>query len=203
MAAGRPREFDIDQAVALVLPIFLAKGYEGATFGELIRVMKITPPSFYAAFGSKEGLFERVMEFYAKKSASMRDEAMARPVAFEALKTLLQLLAEAYTQEGMPHGCLFVQGALVCSDKAQPVRNRLAEARSLIEVAVKKRLERANAENDESVYGTPHHVSRLIATLASGMAVQAVGGASRTELLQLVDLSMKALSPSTAPNLPK
>lgn len=194
MAAGRPREFDIDQAVASALPIFLAKGYEGATFGELTTAMKITPPSFYAAFGSKEGLFERAMELYSKRSASIRAEAMARPIAFDALKSLLLLFAEAYTQQGFPHGCLFVQGALVCSDKAQRVRDRLAEARSLMEVAVKKRLERAQAVNDGSVHGDPDQVARLIATLASGMAVQAVGGTPRGELMQLVDLAMGALS---------
>ena len=195
MAGGRPREFDIDQAVASVLPIFLAKGYEGATFGELISVMKITPPSFYAAFGSKEGLFERAMDLYAKKSATIRAQAMASPNAFDALKSLLQLLATAYTQERIPHGCLFVQGALVCSDKAQAVRDRLAEARSMTEVAVRKRLKQAEEENDESVHGNVDQVACLIATIASGMAVQAVGGTSRDELLKLIDLAMEAISP--------
>lgn len=199
MAYGRPREFDIDEAVATALPIFMAKGYEGATFGELIAAMNIKPPSFYAAFGNKEGLFHKAMELYAKRSESLRARAMAQPTAYAALEALLRLSAEAYTDPNSSPGCLFVQGALVCSDKAIPVREYLRRARFTLASVLQERLERAHREGDESVAGDPLKIARFISSLVSGMAVQAVGGASREELHDIADTALQGFTdPGTA-----
>jgi len=51
--AGRPRQFDIDKAVESALFLFIEKGYEGATFAELISAMKISPPRGPRDFASK------------------------------------------------------------------------------------------------------------------------------------------------------
>lgn len=56
---GRPRSFDRDQALERVMQVFWAKGYEGAQLTDLVAAIGITPPSFYAAFGSKEAAFAR------------------------------------------------------------------------------------------------------------------------------------------------
>ena len=55
--------------------VFWARGYDGATLEELQTAMGgIAPPSFYAAFGSKDALFrEAVMLYYGR----MRERVMA------------------------------------------------------------------------------------------------------------------------------
>ena len=56
---GRPREFDLPQALDQALQVFWRNGYEGASIADLTAAMGINPPSLYAAFGNKEASCRR------------------------------------------------------------------------------------------------------------------------------------------------
>ncbi|WP_159952986.1 TetR/AcrR family transcriptional regulator [Rhizobium sp. 18065] len=194
MAMGRPREFDIDEAVAAALPLFIEKGYEGATFGELIAAMGIKPPSFYAAFGNKEGLFRFVMKLYADRGAPIVADALSQPTAYRAIERLLRLTADADTDPTRPAGCLYVQGALSCSDKAVDIRDELKVLRTAAEPLLEARIEQAFYEGDASIEGVPRKLARYVSTVIQGLAVQAAGGSTRTDLHEIVDVVLDNLS---------
>jgi len=68
--SGRPRGFSLEAALDAAIPVFWAKGYDGASFRELTRAMGITPPSLMAAFGDKRGLFDAAVARYAETIAA-------------------------------------------------------------------------------------------------------------------------------------
>src|SRR4051812_23723464 len=82
---GRPRAFNIDEAIERAMHVFWKKGYEGASMSELTESMGINAPSLYAAFGSKEGLFRKVLACYGEGPAAYVTESLnastARAVA--------------------------------------------------------------------------------------------------------------------------
>ena len=88
---GRHREFDIEKAIAIATNLFWEKGYEGTSLSELTKAIGITPPSFYFAFGSKEGLFRKVIERYYMGELLHSEEAFrertARAVVERALRS--------------------------------------------------------------------------------------------------------------------
>ncbi|OEC35851.1 transcriptional regulator, TetR family [Pseudomonas cuatrocienegasensis] len=185
--AGRPRQFDIDVAVETALHLFIEKGYEGASFADLVKAMGISPPSFYAAFGSKEALFRRVVERYVASARAATREAVAQPTARDVVRHLLTSLATAATSHPTARGCLLVQSALVSSDNATHVRDELRREREANNAAVAARFRKAEELGDATLPGPPEAMARLTTMVLTGVATQAASGIEFNTLMSAID----------------
>jgi AcrR family transcriptional regulator len=192
MAKGRPRQFDLDDALDRALKVFWHKGYEGATLPDLTKAMGINRPSLYAAFGSKEGLFRKALDRYAEGPAAYVQAALAEPTARAVVARLLYEAIEAMTARQNPRGCLIVHGALACGEAPESVRLELASRRRAAESAIRERFERAASEGDLPASASAADLARYVVTVLRGVAVQAAGGASRAELRRVVALALRA-----------
>lgn len=121
---GRPRSFDVDQAVATAQRLFHEKGYDAVGVAALTEALGIAPPSFYAAFGSKAGLFERVLDRYASDAVPM--DALFRPgrPPAEAVAALLEAAAQIYAADPGAAGCLVIEAARSCGDSTSAATAR-------------------------------------------------------------------------------
>ncbi|MVA82223.1 TetR family transcriptional regulator [Agrobacterium vitis] len=108
---GRPRRFDADQAVATAQALFHARGYDGLSVSDVTEALGINPPSFYAAFGSKVGLYAKVLDRYAETNAIPLEDLLRsdRPVA-ECLASLLEEAARRYASNSAAPGCMVLEG---------------------------------------------------------------------------------------------
>ena len=195
MAMGRPRAFCREQALDNAMEVFWRKGYEGATLAELTRAMGINPPSLYAAFGNKEGLFKASLDRYSARIEAYLRDILSAPTAREVASRMLHRKADYLTDPANPPGCLYVQGGLACGDEARSVPAELARRRAKAEQSLRERFERAREENDLPQGLDPAVLASLIMTLIQGMDVRASAGASRAELHELVDLALAGLFP--------
>ena len=189
---GRPRAFDPDEALGRALEVFWAKGYDGASLPDLTRAMGINRPSLYAAFGNKEQLFRKALDRYAQGPGAYVCAALAEPTARAVAEHLLLGSADMQTSPRRPRGCLMVNGAMTCGDASDPVRRELAARRRASDGLLQKRLERAAAEGDLPAGADPAALARYLATVVRGMAVQAAGGATRSELRGVAEVALKA-----------
>jgi AcrR family transcriptional regulator len=189
---GRPREFDVDEALDRALTVFWRKGYEGASLPDLTKAMGINRPSLYAAFGNKEELFRKALERYTQGPAAYVREALNEPTARAVAERLLNGAIELLTSPKNPPGCLLVNGALACGDAAESVRQELGSRRMKSEAAVRQRFQRAQAEGDLPADANPASLACFMMTILRGMAVRAADGASRKELRRIVALALRA-----------
>ncbi len=197
---GRPREFDTDAALEKAMRLFWAKGYEGTSIGDLTATLGISRPSLYAAFGDKESLFRAVLQRYASGPGGYVAAALARPTAREVAEQLLRGAASLQSNSRNPGGCLTVTGALVCGDDAEPVRQALSAHRAAGIALLRRRFQQARAQGDLPESSDPAALARFVAAVVYGMSVLASGGASRTELEEVIRTTMRAWPAATAPD---
>jgi AcrR family transcriptional regulator len=188
---GRPRDFNVDEALDRALAVFWRKGYEGASLSDLTRAMRINRPSLYAAFGNKEALFRKVLDRYAEGPAAYFREALAEPTAGAVVERLWRTAIDRLTDPRSPRGCLMVQSALACGDEAEPARREVAARRAAVVVALRERFARAVAEGDLPALAAPAALARYVAAVNHGMAIQAADGASREEMEQVVEMALR------------
>jgi AcrR family transcriptional regulator len=189
---ARARVFDVDKAIETATELFWRNGYERTSLADLTTAMGITPPSFYFAFGSKEGLFKRVLEHYLKTRLSQAEEALSQPTARKVAELMLHRLADLYTDTAHPPGCLAVNCSLPCADDTGPIRGELARLREARRERLRHRLQDAQNSGDLPPDADPGELARFLMVVGWGMAFDAQSGASRSELYQTVTRALKA-----------
>jgi len=193
---GRPREFDVDQALAAALRVFWSKGYEGASMADLTDAMGITKPSLYAAFGNKEALFNKALDLYQAEKLAYMGRALEAPTARGVAERLMRGALEMQTGTEGPCGCLSVISSVACGSEAESIREQVVARSAAAKKALLDRFERAKIEGDLPADADPQGLSSYLTAVMQGMAVQAGAGAARAELERLVETSL-ALWPGT------
>jgi AcrR family transcriptional regulator len=188
---GRPREFDADEALDKALMAFWRGGFEGTSLSDLTEAMGINRPSLYAAFGNKETLYRLALDRYAEIGpGAVQRAALAEPTARRVIETLLRTAASSLTDPKHPAGCMVVQGALSCGEASKTIRHELCARRSGGEKELRQRFERALSDGDLSTDAEPAALARYVSTLLQGMAVQASGGATYQDLLEIAEVAI-------------
>jgi AcrR family transcriptional regulator len=189
-AKGRPREFDVDLALAAALRVFWKRGYEGASMAELTAEMGLTKPSLYGAFGNKESLFKKALDLYEQeKMAYMRtalDAGTSRGVAERLLMGALEMQQSTCD----PKGCLGVISTVACSQEAESIREDVIARQAGSKQALIDRFERAKNEGDLPEHIDPCALARYLTAVMQGLAVQAGAGTGCPDLRKIVDTTL-------------
>jgi len=191
---GRPRKFDRDQALQQALNVFWEKGFEAAQIADLTAAMGLNPPSFYAAFTSKEALFHEAFDLYLTtigvRSISVLETT---PDIRDAINAML--IASADNALGAPRaaGCLAALG-LVNSSQDSPLRLRMANERRAMIQRIRLRLDRARSEGQLSTETDASGLAVFYASVVLALSLQAQDGAARPELMATIEGAMCALT---------
>lgn len=182
---GRPRSFDMDQALEAAIRLFQARGYDAVGVAELVEELGIKPPSFYAAFGSKAGLIERAFERYSASEANVFERARDKGGSVtEVIDRTLANAARLYPERGGVAGCLVLDGTRNAAD---------AEVRALTARAKQASFEALREFIASEYPGRAAELAQLVTIALSGMSAAARDGAGRKELEQFAATLSRAI----------
>lgn len=189
---ARTRVLDVESAIIIAMELFWRNGYERTSLADLTAAMAIAPPSLYFAFGSKEGLFLRVLEHYRETRLKWAEEALKEPTAEKVADVMLHRLADLYSDADLPSGCLIVNCSLPCADDTTPIRQEIARLRDAGRERLRKRFQKALKEGDLPSEANPAELARYVMVVAWGLAFDAQGGATREHLHLTVTRALSA-----------
>lgn len=181
MALARPRGFEEGDVLDKAMRVFTAHGYEGASMASLSAAMGLTAPSIYAAFDSKRGLFEAVIDRHVMCQSEHRAKILSAPTAREVARNWLREVADHL---------LLIQGGLSAGPDNKDVPSALARRRQANALALWDRFDRAKAAGDLPADADPERLAAFITTVHDGMVVRAVSGATLEELQGIADQAM-------------
>ena len=178
------------------MEVFWARGYDGATLEELQAAMGgIAPPSFYAAFGSKDQLFLEAVELYRATMGARILQALDAPTARDGVEGLLRRATERFCGDDGPRGCLVVLGALNCTRANKDAHDYLHVLRQQGAEIIRDRIARGVANGDVAAGAPVAEMASFYTTVLHGLAVRARDGVSRQVLMAAADAAMEAWDP--------
>lgn len=171
---GRPRTYEREVVLDAAMQVFCCYGYDATSLKQLTRVMKMTPPSLYAAFGDKEHLFVEVLEYYHALYRHRLQEIFAQNETKKAFQGLFEL-AEMMHARSTNTGCLIVNSGINSGTGNKAITKKIQQLHELNEKMIYDRL-KLGQEHGHIVEGTNiRALARYINGLMQGAAVLARG----------------------------
>jgi len=191
---ARTREFDADEAVGRAMDLFWERGYEATSLRDLTDALEIGSGSLYAAFGSKDGLFQAALARYRQEQAQPLLDALSSDEEIRSVmrRVLGMLVATAVTDQ-LRRGCLVVNSATERiprdADTAAAVRSVLASIREAIEDALRRARQRGELAPDKDARA----LAGFFLTFMNGLRVAAKTDPDEQSLTRSMEAALTVL----------
>lgn len=188
---GRPKQFDRDRALESALDLFWRHGYEATSLADLVEVTGAKAPTLYAEFGNKEGMFRAAVERYLQKYTTCTNQLLEQdvPVA-EIVEAYVRSSVEVFTDPDTPSGCFMVCASAALSSASDDVAQMLRKKHHAQETALKACFDRKVQQGELLAKTDTALLAKYVICTIEGMSVQAREGASRDDLLRLLEALM-------------
>jgi AcrR family transcriptional regulator len=192
--AGRPREFDVDEALDKAITVFSEQGYHGTSIADLREAMGLTAGSLYKAFKDKHAIFLAAFDRYKQVRNGLLDEELARASnGRDGVYRMLCFYAEgAYGQAGR-RGCLAVGTAVELAIFDDEAALRVGRSMDRFENTFETLIRRGQEDGSVRCSIDAAATARLLLTVVQGLRVLGKTSPNREQTFSVVDVAMTLL----------
>jgi TetR/AcrR family transcriptional regulator, transcriptional repressor for nem operon len=193
-ARGRPREFDIDDALDKAVRVFSERGYHATSIGDLTVAMEIASGSIYKAFKDKRDVLLAAFDRYkATRNEQIRRVADTSKTGRERLRDVLLSYVESSQGAEGRRGCLVVGCTVELAALDPVVAARVSDSLKKNEAFLADVIRQGQSDGSVPARVNADDTGRLLVCLTQGLRV--VGKAGRKlEAAALIDIAMKMLA---------
>jgi len=187
MTRGRPKKYQESELLDLAMRLLWREGVRGISLNGLAEEMGVSKPALASFFGCKDALIARSLEYYRDRYARDVRGALANAETVEDLaRGYLTASVELNTRADTPPGCLLASTGSDCSAiRVGPIRETLDRLSKESLDALETALKRVGSRD-------PKGQARYLYGQAIALAMLARNGASLEELLDFVEIALRA-----------
>ena len=192
-ARGRPREFDMEQALDRAVDVFSQRGYHGTSIGDLARGTELAQGSLYKAFRtSTRCSWQRWTTTARAASKAWREpSALAAPGANDCAGCWPS--TPNRRKAGRAGRAAWWSSAAELSFFDEDVAERVTTALGRNEALLAGLIREGQEDGSLAVHIDPADAARMLLCLVQGMRVVGKTGRRRQDMLAVVDMALKAL----------
>jgi TetR/AcrR family transcriptional regulator, transcriptional repressor for nem operon len=192
---GRPREFDVDVAVADAMQVFWEKGYQATSLPDLLEGTKLTRGSLYKAFEDKRTLFFRALDQYALKGQQETAAILSSPGPVKkALRQALLRIAHRSVGAAGRRGCLMLATATELAGHDAEIRNRLGKMFDRRQALYAAAIRRGQESGEIATQQDSSLLASFLLNQVEGMRVMGKVDRNPADIEATVDLALRALA---------
>lgn len=192
---GRPREFEMNDAIDKAIPVFCEYGYQAASISTLSAAMNLTPGSIYKAFNDKHGLFIAAFERYkAMRHVLLQEQIRVGHNGKERIHQTLRFFADTACSEKGFFGCLVVGSAIGMTTLEPDLRSLVVHALHQREQLLIDLLTQGQTDGSISSHLDIPSTAKMLLCLIQGICVIGKAGCQTTEMKAMIDTAMQSIA---------
>lgn len=184
---GRPREFEMDQALDAAMLLFRERGYHDTSLIDLGSAMRLAPGSIYKAFKDKREIFSAVFDRYVgSRHLALEAAVQAHQTGRTKLEAALMFLAE--TSHGVEGriGCLVVGSTTDLTTLDPEIAVRVAQAGQHMKKKFRDLIKLGQGDGSLNKALDPDVTANMLLCLTQGFRVAGKIGRTRAEMAATV-----------------
>jgi TetR/AcrR family transcriptional regulator, transcriptional repressor for nem operon len=192
---GRPREFDMDEALDQAIRVFCEQGYNATSIGDLIDAMGLASGSIYKAFRDKRAVFLAALD----RHITLRKEQIAAVARTskpgrERLRDVFAHFVDVSKGAEGRRGCLVVGSAVELAIVDREVAARVNASIGRNEAFLADLIRDGQVDGSISAGIDPEDTARVMVCLTQGLRVVGKSGRAPQDTAAAVDIAMKLLT---------
>ncbi|MEA1786071.1 TetR/AcrR family transcriptional regulator [Arenibacter sp. GZD96] len=189
----RKKQFEEHEVIQKAMHTFWLHGYEGTSVRQLETDMGINQFSIYATFGSKKGLFLKVLDHYKFQIKSIfLSHLVQSEGALEDIRHFFNAFIQSVKTGKTPNGCLMANTAMDMGTTDKEVRRALQLFFTMLKDAFLQLLHKSKERGELSQNADVVRYANYLVGCTEGLAVT-TKILDESQLQDFVDVAMKSI----------
>ncbi|MEU6660861.1 TetR/AcrR family transcriptional regulator [Streptomyces sp. NPDC046821] len=196
---ARPRMFDEARALDAAMYTFWEKGYEATSTQDLCEATGLGRSSIYNTFKSKRDLFERALAHYIETMTTAQMAVLddVSHSAADRIRALFAMVVDGETEHragGRSLGCLTVNTTVELAARDSVAAEMLERDTARRLAVLRAVVEEGRRDGSITSRRDAGAVARFINAAIGGMRISSQGGADRSVLESIAEVTLDALT---------
>ncbi len=189
------KQFNKEKVLEAASNIFRQKGYNGTSIDEILTATGLSRSSLYDSFHDKHNLYLQALEYYKNNQQNSFEKLDEKPVnGLQKIEVLFKEVVNHLINNPNDNGCLMVNAAAEMSKQCFKTQQVICNNKDDVQNLLSTWLGDAEDKKVLTLSKPIKTYSQFLYNTLLGLRVMSQSNASKTELLNVVKVSLDSLN---------